>query len=85
MLRHGTPLSSRFVKGFFRPPVEFRWGTWVFSRVATGESDLPSFFERILGVPVESVKWNQALSRVEGELGVLSNCGRNCEVLLEFQ
>ena len=85
MLRHGTPLSSRFVKGFFRPPVEFRWGTWVFSRVATGESDLPSFFERILGVPFESVKWNQALSRVEGELGVLSNCGRNCEVLLEFQ
>ena len=35
-------------------------------------SDLPSCFEGILGVPFESVQWNQFLFRVEGELGVLS-------------
>ena len=28
---------------------------------------------------------DQALSRVEGGLGVLSTCGRTCGVLLDFQ
>ena len=32
-----------------------------------GESDLPSCFEGILGVPFESVQGNQALSLDEGE------------------
>lgn len=41
------------------------------SRGATGDSDLPSCSEVILGVPFEAVPGNQALSRVEEELGVL--------------
>ena len=48
-------------------------------------SDLPSCCEGILGVPFESVQGNQTLSRVEGELGVLSTCSRNQQVPLEFQ
>ena len=48
-----------------------RWGTWAFSRSATGDSDLPSCCEGILGVPFELVPGNQALCRVEGELSFL--------------
>ena len=48
------------------PPVDLRWGTWVFSRGATGESDLLSCCEGILGVPLELVQGNQALSHIEG-------------------
>ena len=56
-----------------------------FSIGATGESDLNSYCEWIFLVQFESVQGNQALSRVECELGVLSTCGRNCRVPLEFQ
>jgi len=38
--------------------------------------------EGILRVPLESVQGNQALSRVEAELGVLLTCGRNRRVPL---
>ena len=62
-----------------------RQGTWDFSRGSTGELDLPSYCERILGIPFESVQENQAISGVEKELGVLSNCTGNGGVLLEFQ
>ena len=55
-----------------RPPVEFRWGPWTFSRGATVESNLPSCCEGLLGLPFESVQVNQALYRGEGELSVLS-------------
>lgn len=48
------------------PPVDLRWGTWAFSRGATGESGLPLCCEGILAVPLESVQGNQALSHVEG-------------------
>ena len=67
-----------------RPPVEARLGTWTFSRGAVGESDLISCFERLLGVPFQSVQAYQFLSRVEVELCVLSNFGRNRGVPLEF-
>ena len=40
--------------------------TSAFSRGATGESELPSCCERILGSPFDSVQENQAISRVEG-------------------
>ena len=60
MLRHGTPLSSRVVKGV-SGPLKLRWGTRDFSRLATGDSDLPSCFEEKLEVPFESLQGNQAL------------------------
>ena len=58
--------------------------TSAFSRGATAESELPSCFEGILGSPFGSVQGNQAFSRVEGEFGVLSTCGRNSMVLRNF-
>ena len=61
-------------------PVMFRLGTQNFSRVATLESDLPSCCERKLGLPFELLQANQVLSRVEGELTVLSTCGEKYRV-----
>ena len=55
-----------------RPPVDFRWGTWAFTKGATGESNLPSCCDGIVSVPYMSLQGNQASSRVEGELGVFS-------------
>ena len=43
-----------------RLPVEWTQGSAAFSQGATGLSHLPSYFESILGVPVESVQGNQA-------------------------
>ena len=51
VLMHGTPLSSRVVKGV-SGLLELRWGTQTFSRGATRESDLPSCCEGNLGVPL---------------------------------
>ena len=48
------------------------------------ESELPSCCEGILESPFESLQGNQAFSRVEGELGVLSTCNRNRSVLRSF-
>ena len=48
---------------------------------ATGQSDLRSCSEGILGVPFEVVKGNQALSRNKEEIGVLSSCSSNSRVL----
>ena len=62
-------------------PVEFRWGTRNFSRVATLESDLPSYCERKIGFPFELLQGDQVLSRGEGELIVLSTCGEKHGVL----
>ena len=68
-------------EGGVRPPVEFMRGLWAFSTGAKGEGDLPSCWEGIPRVPFKSVQANQALSQVEGELGVLSLCSKDCEVL----
>ena len=78
-----------------RPPVEFRWGTWDFSRVATGESDLPSSCEGKLGVPFESLQGNKFLSivggisvsfrLVVGITGFLSSCSVDLGIPLEWQ
>ena len=51
-----------------------RWGSWSFSRGATGESDLPSCCEGKLRVTFELLQGNLALSRFEGELSVLFTC-----------
>ena len=93
--QQGSQASTRFqawnstfissCKRGVRPPVEFRQGTWDFSRGATGESDLLSCCEGILRVPFESVQGNHSLSRIEGELGVLSTCDRKRGVSLEVQ
>lgn len=48
-----------------RSPVELRWGTWAFSKRATGDSKLPSPV-RDPRFPFKSAQGNQALSRVEG-------------------
>ena len=63
------PLSCR--RGV-RSPVQFSHGTWNFPRGATGESDIPLYCEGILGAPFESVQGNEALSRIERDLAVLS-------------
>ena len=60
-------------------------GTCAFSQAATGKSELSSCGEGILEVPFELVQGNQAFSRVEGKLGVLSTCCRNPKVPLDFQ
>ena len=60
------------------------WGTRDFSTGEKGEGDFPSCYEGILAVPFKSVQVNQALSQVEGGLGVLLTYGRNCGVPLEF-
>ena len=39
----------------------------------------------MLSLPFESLNGNLAVSLVEGEFGVLSTCGRNRGVPLEFQ
>ena len=41
-----------------RPPVEFRWGIWAFSRGSARESGLPSCCEEILTVPLKVVQRN---------------------------
>ena len=66
-------------------PLELRWGTRNFSQVATGESYLPSSCEGKLRVPFELLQRNQALSRVEGELTVLSTCGEKHGVPLDLR
>ena len=60
-------------------------GNWAFYRGATGESNLASCFSGKLGVPFESVQGNQTLTRVEGDLGVLSTYSRNLGVPLPLQ
>ena len=84
VLRHGTRLSSRVVRGV-RPPVGFRWGIRAFLRGSARESCLPSCCAGILGVTLELVQGNQDLSRVEGEFVVLSPCSRSCGIPLKIQ
>ena len=52
-----------------RLPVEWTQGSAAFSQGATGLSHLPSYFELILRVPVESVPGNQAYLEWMGKLG----------------
>ena len=85
---HFEAWNSAFLsscKRGIRPPFELRWGTWTFSRGATGLSDLPTCCERMLMVPFELVQGNLVLSRVEGEINVLLTFRKNTGVLLEFQ
>ena len=49
-----------------------------------GLSGLPSCRELILGVTFKLVQGNEALSRVDGDIGVISNGGSTPEVPLEF-
>ena len=46
------------------------WGPEDFLKFATRIYVLPSCCELILGVPLESVQWNQALSRVDVDIHV---------------
>ena len=68
-----------------RPPVQFNWVSVTFLEFATGVSVLPSCCELILGLTLESVQGNQALTQVKREIGVFSNCGTNPRVPLEFE
>ena len=80
-------LNSAFLSSYKRavkPPVEYRWGTWAFTRGATRESDLFSHCEGILGVLFESVQDNQELFKVEGNLSVLLTLARILEFLSSF-
>ena len=68
-----------------RPPVELRLGSGPISRGTTGLSVLPSCWELILGFAFESLQGNQAVSCVDGDIGVFSTCDTTSEVPLEFQ
>ena len=68
-----------------RRPVELRWGTQAFSRGEIGESSHPLCCVGKLRVPLQLLQGNQALSRVEREISVLSTCGRILCVPLELQ
>ena len=74
---------SRCIRGG-HPSCRVQAMTSAFCRGATVESELPSCCEGILESPFESLQGNQAFSRVEGELSVLSTCGRNSVVLRNF-
>ena len=50
-----------------------------------GLSGLPSCRELILGVTLESLQGNEALSRVDGAIGVFSNHGTTPGIRLKFQ
>ena len=50
-----------------------------------GLSGLPSCHELILGVTFESLQGNEALSRLDGDIGVFSNNGMTPGVPLQFQ
>ena len=80
--------NSAFLLSFkraLRPFVELRRGTCALSRGTTWESDLPLCCEGILSIPFPSLQGNQALSRVEGELGLLLTCGGKLGVPLKLQ
>ena len=58
-----------------RPPVEWRKGSGAISRGATGLSVLHLCHELIFGVIFESLQGREALSQVDGDSGIFSNCG----------
>ena len=60
-------------------------GNQAISRGAKGDSDFPSCCEGKLGIPFELLQWNQALSRFEGGIGVLSTSSRKLGVPLKVQ
>ena len=43
------------------PPVQIRWGTWIFSRVSTGDSDNPSFCEMNREAEFKPLQGNPAI------------------------
>ena len=75
---------SRWKRGV-RLPVELRLGSGAISRGSTGLSGLPSCRELILGVKFQSSQGNEALSRVDGDIGVFLKSGTTRGVPLEFQ
>ena len=83
VLRHGTRLSSRVVKGVL-DTCRVELGILGFFYRCNRESDLALYCKGIFKVPFKLVQEYQALSRVEGDLGVLSTCSRKCGVPVEF-
>ena len=83
VLRHGTRLSSHVVKGV-SDTCRVELGILGFFYRCNRESDLAFYCKGIFRVPFKLVQEYQALSRVEGDLGVLSTCSRKCGVPVEF-
>ena len=83
VLRHGTRLSSSVVKGV-SDTCRVELGILGFFYRCSRESDLALYCKGIFRVPFKLVQEYQALSRVEGDLGVLSTCSRKCGVPVEF-
>ena len=67
-----------------RLPVELTWGFVAFSLGATGLSHLPSCFELILGVTVQSVQGNQVYLEWIGTSGSFGMVARPLEFLSSF-
>ena len=84
MLRHGSLVSSRVVKGV-SDTCRVELGILGFFYRCNKESDLALYCKGIFRVPFKSLQGYQALSRVEGDLGVLSTCSRKRGVPVEFQ
>ena len=68
-----------------RLPSELTQGSVAFSRGATGLSHLPSSFESILGVTVESVPGIQVYLECIGTLGFFEMVARPLEFLSSFK
>ena len=61
-----------------RPPVQMRQTPTAFSRVSTGDSDLPSSCEMKDEAEFEPLQGNRASSLSEGEVSLFfSSCGEN--------
>ena len=63
-------------------PVEFRWGTWLFSRVKKVSQ---TSLRVVRGYSGFHSRWCRGIRPFEGEIGGLSTCGRIRGVPLEFQ
>ena len=84
VLRHRTRLSSRVVKGV-SDTCRVELGILGFFYRCNKESDLALYCKGIFRVPFKLLQGYQALSRVEGDLGVLYTSSRKRGVPVKFQ
>ena len=84
MLRNGNCLASRVVNEV-SGIVELHFETVSFSGGCNWCVSDPSCCDLILGVPFELVQGHQALSRVDGEIGVFGIVAQPTRVPVEFQ
>ena len=72
-------------KSSVRLPVELTYGSMAFSRGVTGLIHLPSYFDLILGVTIESVRGGQVYLDLIGTSGSFRMVARPLEFLLSVK